>query len=186
MKTTPRTHFSHIGIHVYDIERMVAYYTEILGLSVTDRGTLNIPGEPQIVFLSADPEEHHQVALVEGRSEGETPAAILNQISFYVDCLDDVRLMKAAVEEQSGEAVFPMSHGNAWSIYFNDPEGNTIEVFTRSPFYVQQPVTDALNLDESDEEITAATKRTYEGAAEFRSANEWRASFAAQLESRWK
>jgi hypothetical protein len=37
------------------------------------------------------------------------------------------------------EDLQPVSHGNAWSIYFRDPEGNRIEVYAGSPWYVSQP-----------------------------------------------
>ncbi len=186
MKNPARTHLSHVGIHVYDIEKMVDYYTEILGLELTDRGTLDMPGKPQIAFLSSDPEEHHQIALAEGRSEGETPAVVLNQVSFHVDDLAAVRRMRTAVEEHSGRSVMSMSHGNAWSIYFGDPEGNTIEVFTRSPFHVRQPVAGALDLDQTDEEILAVTEDTYSGADDFGPAISWKDAFTARLEARWK
>jgi catechol 2,3-dioxygenase len=74
MPTPPRTRFSHVGLHVYDIEKMIEFYTQLLGLELTDRGRLNIPGQPQIAFLSSDPEEHHQIALAEGRNDAENPA----------------------------------------------------------------------------------------------------------------
>ena len=32
-----------------------------------------------------------------------------------------------------------MSHGNTLSIYFNDPEGNGLEVFWDTPWHVAQP-----------------------------------------------
>ena len=58
--------FSHVGFHVRDLEPMVDFYTKHLGLQVTDRGNLSaLPGEPGICFLSADPNEHHQIALVD-------------------------------------------------------------------------------------------------------------------------
>ena len=44
------------------------------------------------------------------------------------------RLAAAAVD-----SVIPVSHGNAWSLYFTDPEGNGLECFVDSPFHVAQP-----------------------------------------------
>jgi catechol 2,3-dioxygenase len=186
MPKPPRPHFSHVGIHVYDIDRMIDFYTGLLGLELTDRGKLNIPGQPQIAFLSSDPEEHHQIALAEGRNDAGIEAVVLNQISFSVDDLGALRQMKAAAEELGVEQFLPLNHGNAWSIYFKDPEGNAIEVFTRSPFHVRQPVTDGLDLSQSDEEILASTERTYADAEDFGPAVSWREAFIARLEARWK
>ena len=56
---------SHFGIHVTDMTRMEDFYTRALGLLVSDRGAL--PNGPTLVFLSRDPDEHHQLVLVTGR-----------------------------------------------------------------------------------------------------------------------
>ena len=63
--TTSTIAFSHFGIHVTDLPRMVDFYTGVLGLLVSDRGTLE--DGPTLAFLSRDPNQHHQVALVTGR-----------------------------------------------------------------------------------------------------------------------
>ena len=66
--TRPVASFSHFGIHVTDPARMEAFYTRVLGLLVADRGDL--PGGATLVFLSRDPDEHHQMVLVSGRPPG--------------------------------------------------------------------------------------------------------------------
>ena len=53
-----------------------------MGLEVTDRGTLPFPGEPKIVFLSSDPEEHHQVILMGGRQDSGAEEACSNSFLF--------------------------------------------------------------------------------------------------------
>ncbi len=185
MTTPPRAYFSHVGIHVHDIEKMIEFYTKLLGLQLTDRGVLNIPGNPQIAFLSSDPREHHQIALASGRDDAGGQPVLLNQISFNVDDLAALRAMKAAAEELGVEQFLPINHGSAWSIYFKDPEGNAIEVFARSPFHVRQPVTDGFDLNQSDEEILAHTERTYAAADDFGPIEAWRVAFAQRLEEQW-
>lgn len=186
MEHPPRVHFSHIGIHVRDMDTMVAFYTGLMGLVVTDRGPLAIPGNPEIAFLSQDPEEHHQIALAEGRPDGPDAGPVLNQISFSVDGLAELRQMKAAAEAFGIDRILPMNHGNAWSIYFADPEGNPVEVFARSPWHVRQPVTDGLDLSRSDEEIVRATEASYAAAPDFGPARGWREAFARRLEERFR
>lgn len=62
--------FSHIGLFVHDLRVMEDFYTRVLEFSVTDRGQL--PGENgkpmDLVFISRDPDEHHQIVLVAGRA----------------------------------------------------------------------------------------------------------------------
>jgi catechol 2,3-dioxygenase-like lactoylglutathione lyase family enzyme len=56
---------SHFGIDVTDVDRMADFYTRVLGLLVSDRGPLE--NGPTLVFLSRNPDEHHQLVLVSGR-----------------------------------------------------------------------------------------------------------------------
>src|SRR6185437_9725306 len=44
-------------------------------------------------------------------------------------------------------------HGHAWSIYFRDPEGNRIEVYCDTPWYVHQPIREEMDFDLPEAEI---------------------------------
>ena len=50
------------------------------------------------------------------------------------------------------------SHGNAWSVYFPDPEGNQIEIYLDTPWHVAQPHGDPMDFSLSDAEIFAQTE----------------------------
>ena len=46
---------------------MEGFYTRLLGFTVTDRGQLQgAAGPVSLVFLSRDPDEHHQIVLATG------------------------------------------------------------------------------------------------------------------------
>ncbi len=181
--SAPRVRFSHVGIYVHEMGKMVAFYTELLGLRITDRGRIPLPGDPEIVFLSRDPAEHHQIALVEGRKDGGIRSGVVNQLSFRLDSLDELRELGAAAERTGVKEFLPLSHGNAWSLYFADPEGNVIETFVDSPWYVPQPQGSALDLSKSDAEIRAETLARYGDTSGFRPIEEWREAFAKELGS---
>lgn len=51
-----------------------------------------------------------------------------------------------------------MDHGNSWSVYFDDPEGNTVEVYLDTPFRMAQPFALPLDLDQSDDDIWRGTE----------------------------
>jgi catechol 2,3-dioxygenase len=177
---TRKIRFSHVGFHVRDLDAMVGFYCRHLGLQVTDRGRLTVlPGAPEICFLSAEPTEHHQIALVEGRGDEK---GMLNQVSFHVDSLQDLRDLKAELEEAGVTQLMGMNHGNAWSLYVADPEGNLIECFVQSPWHTRQPVTDPLDLALSDSEILEATKERYASEPDFQPVEQWRSAFAKRLE----
>ena len=50
-----------------------------------------------------------------------------------------------------------INHGNAWSLYFLDPEGNRVEVYIDSPWHVPQPHGDELHLEMSNDELMRTT-----------------------------
>jgi catechol 2,3-dioxygenase len=158
-KTMPksmRPTLSHMGIFVTDMDRMIRFYTEVLGLIVTDRGQ-GISFKNDLVFLSSDPEKHHELVLASGRPQEATFSTVM-QASFAVGTLDDLRAVKAKAEANGATGLRALDHGNAWSIYFKDPEGNTVEVYLDTPFHVPQPHGDPLDLDMADDEILRTTE----------------------------
>ena len=70
-----------------------------------------------------------------------------------------------------------LNHGNALSIYFADPEGNTVEVYVDTPFYVAQPHGDPLDLEKSDAEILAETEAICRADPTFMPLDQWKARF---------
>lgn len=129
--------WSHAVIYVRDQNRMLDFYTNALGFEVTDRGPLG-DGAPEIIFLSQSPDEHHQLAMVQARQD-EGPSNSVNHFAFRVEAFDDVKRLNERLSGLDGINVGPLSHGNTLSIYFNDPEGNGIEVFWDTPWHVAQP-----------------------------------------------
>ena len=73
------TGLGHVGIYVRDLERMVAFYRDIMGMRITKQNW-----RVGIVFLSADPEAvDHEIALMRGRPSAEDPH-LIQQISMRV------------------------------------------------------------------------------------------------------
>jgi len=158
--TAIRARLAHMGIFVRDRATMVKFYTDVLGLMVTDEGEAapgGVSSGVHLTFMSADPGEHHQVVLVTGRPE-ESGFNPINQVSFLVDSLEQLREVHRRALDHGATAMRTVSHGNAWSIYFLDPEGNRLEAYLHTPFYVPQPHGEPLDLGKSDDEILHATE----------------------------
>ena len=118
--------WSHTVLNIKDAKKILDFYVGTLGFEISDRGPLAENG-PEIIFMSQDPNEHHQIGLVVSR-EDEGPSNSLNHLSFRVDSFKDVKIMKSKLESANVD-ILPLCHGNALSLYFNDPEDNGIEVF---------------------------------------------------------
>lgn len=180
--TRPALTFSHFGFYVRDIGTMEAFYTRVLGFTVSDRGELETPGgRVTIVFLTRDPSEHHQIVLATGRPPGEHFNAI-NQISFRMADFAGLREMYRLLQEEKAAEISPVSHGNALSVYFRDPEGNRIELFVDTPWYVSQPLRIPMDMSKSDAEIWDWAARQAAALPGYRPVETWRAELAKKLQ----
>jgi catechol 2,3-dioxygenase len=170
--------FSHFGINVIDLPRMREFYTRVLGLVVTDGGT--IPGGPTLAFLSRDPDEHHQMVLVSGRPPGGG-ANVVNQISFKVPALADLKAMHARVREEGVTEFRIVTHGNAWSVYFADPEGNRVEIFVDTPWHTPQPLAEPFDIEAPETTIFAQAEALCRSRPGFMPRAEWRKAQAERM-----
>jgi catechol-2,3-dioxygenase len=139
----------HVGIYTNDLMKMRDFYTRVIGLKVADED-LETRG---MCFLSSDPvSEHHEFVLMKGRkTAGETQ--LIQQISFKVPTIQDLREYKKKLDDEKMKIDRIVSHGNAFGMYFFDPEGNRVELYYRTGFPVPQPHGDPLDLSRSDEEL---------------------------------
>ena len=169
---------SHVGLYVTDVPRMIEFYTKVLGFVVSD-------GAPdgRITFLSRNPSDHHQVVLVRGReTELETP--MVQQVSFNVGTLGNVQKAYKKVVAAGCEGIRPVSHGNAWSVYFRDPEGNQIEMFCDTPWYVPQPLGFKIDLDLPEDRLYHETEEICRAKDGFKPIEEWRAEISKKIEAK--
>lgn len=179
MSDSIRPNLTHMGIFVTDLPMMVKFYTTVFGLVITDRGE-GKAFRNQLVFMSGDPRKHHQVVLASGRPPEATFSTVM-QISFTLPSLGALRQLKERALANGALNMRGINHGNAWSIYFGDPEGNTIECYLDSPFYVPQPHGDPLDLSLSDEELMAQTEAACRRDPGFMTRAEWEAKMAREM-----
>ena len=152
------TGLGHVGIYTQDLMKMRDFYTRVIGLQVADE---DLDGRG-MCFLSADPvSEHHEFVLMKGRNTPEE-MQLVQQISFKVPTIQDLREYKEKIEEEELKIDRIVSHGNAFGMYFFDPENNRVELYYRTGFPVPQPHGDPLDLSRPDEElITDARELLY-------------------------
>jgi catechol 2,3-dioxygenase len=179
----PSLAFSHMGMYVRDLAGMADFYSRVLGFTVTDRGELPTPhGRVELVFLSRDPNEHHQIVLASGRPEA-LAFNVINQISFRVPDLASLRHFHAALRGEKVTDVSPVTHGNAISVYFRDPEGNRIEIFLDTPWYCEQPCREPLDLSKSDEEILRDAEKVARSLRGFQPREQWSAELRRKMQA---
>ncbi|MET8770405.1 VOC family protein [Streptomyces sp. NPDC004658] len=144
----------HTGLWVENLEVMRDFYSRVLGLTVTDEDA-----EREIVFFSSRPEEeHHEFVIQRGRTAAPG-AKLTHQISWRIDSLETLVEFHKRFRGEGIEVQQEVTHGNAYGIYFFDPEGNRNEVYVRVDRDVRQPFRKTLNLDQPLEDIEAEAER---------------------------
>lgn len=140
------TGLGHVGIYVDDVQKMIDFYTGVLGMTLTDRGT----GDRGI-FLSCRPEsEHHEFVFAKAPDGQKTYA---QQISFTVGSLEDWRTLHGKIVEAGCSVDRLINHGIAFGCYFRDPEDNRIEVYWSTGKDYPQPHGDTIDITMSDEAL---------------------------------
>jgi catechol 2,3-dioxygenase len=179
MTAAPEAQLAHVGYYVRDLDKMVAFYGRVFGLKVTDTGLSTRPGAPTMAFLSRNPEEHHQIAFATGRG-ADVPTTI-NQISFRVGSLADLLVWHRKLVELGVEKIDPRNHGNAWSLYFFDPEGNRLELYTPTEWHVSQPFGRTFDPAKTEQEIRVETAAMVKQDPTHCPIEDWSRKFAASL-----
>ena len=160
-----RLEVAHSVLYVHDVDQMISFYRDMLGFEVTDRGPI---GPNEIVFLSQIANHHHQVAFVTGRDEPSRSVTTHHTASRSAGTLDDLKALHEKLKaDPAVSAIRPLTHGNAWSVYFQDPEFNGVEVFIDTPWHVKQPQGKALDLSRPNDEIVATTREAFADEPEF-------------------
>lgn len=172
--------WSHCVLKVRDMDTMVSFYEDTLGFVVADRGAIMGGDSPEIVFMSGSSSDHHQIAFVQTRPEEE--ATSLDHNAFRVESIADVKAMiEKVAQDDRVKAHAPLTHGNAVSVYFADPEGNGIEIFCDSPWHVRQPAAQGWDPTMSDEDVLADVKGKFENDPEFRPIEDYQAMKAKEF-----
>lgn len=139
----------HIGIYANDLMNMRDFYSRVMGLQITDEDL----EQRRMVFLSANPDvEHHEFVLMAGR-DAPSGAKVVQQMSFTVDSISELKDFYQTFRAEGVNIQRIVSHGNAFGMYADDPEGNTIEVYYKTGLDVPQPHGDHIELEMSDAEL---------------------------------
>lgn len=184
MTTTFNPKLAHLGIFCKDLDAMIDFYCREFGMIISDAG-LGKSGKAAIqrrgAFLTADAGEHHQLALIEGRDPNTPPTTA--QISFVIPSLSELRAFWVHVKETGIPVQVVKNHGNAWSIYIEDPDGNMLEVYAHADWYVSQPLGEPLNLEDSEEEILRQTEELVKADPKAMPRDEWMKSQQEKIDA---
>ncbi len=119
-----RTTLGHAHLKVRDLQRAVDFYTRFFNLKVTEM----LPGH--FAFLSGRA-VHHEIALQQVGAQAPSPPPYgtgLYHIAFEVPDKKSFALAYKNLTD-AGILVAPVDHLISWAIYFDDPDGNGLEIY---------------------------------------------------------
>lgn len=123
------SHLGHVHLKVRALEPAVEFYEAVLGVEVAER-------VGRFAFLTLG-EHHHDLALQEIRTSGEAddepshPERPEPGLYHHAWELDDDEALAAAYDrlQERGVPVSPVDHGISRALYFEDPDGNGVELY---------------------------------------------------------
>ncbi len=126
----PETRVGHVHLKVADLDRAIAFYSDLLGFDLTQRyGT-------QAAFLSAGG-YHHHIGLNTWESLGSTPPPPGHTGLYHSAFLFADRKALANVLKRLVAANYPLDgasdHGVSEALYLTDPDGNGVELYRDRP-----------------------------------------------------
>jgi len=146
------TGIRHVGLHATNPAASAEFYRDVLGMEIVGGSTPDHPLGASAFLSSHSDEESHDIALF------ANPEAA--HIAFKVSSLVELRSFHARVVEKNIPIKFAFNHRVSFAFYFDDPDGNMIEVYWPTGDLSQtQPYAEPLDLSQPDEalleEITA-------------------------------
>ena len=125
----PRTDIGHVHLKVSDVKRAIAFYRDVLGFELQQQ-----MGD-QAAFLSAGG-YHHHIGLNTWESKGGSrpPRGTTGLFHFAIRLPDRpalARTLKRVLD--AGIPIGASDHGVSEAIYFEDPDGNGIEIYRDRP-----------------------------------------------------
>lgn len=123
------TRIGHTHLKVADLERSLAFYRDALGFTVTYR-------DEQLAMLAADG-YHHHIGLNTWESlGGSRPSKQTTGLHHHAIVLPDRRSLAATVKrviDAGSPLTGAQDHGVTEAYYFDDPDGNGVELYFDRP-----------------------------------------------------
>lgn len=146
-KTIPPARLAHFVLRTSRFQEMIDWYKTVLGAEAAFQNEI-------LAFLSYD-DEHHRVAFLNmpDLAEQQEGVAGFHHAAFTYSSLSDLMATYKRLRDVGIKPIFPINHGPTTSMYYQDPDGNQIELqvdnydqiedataFFYSPAFAENPI----------------------------------------------
>ena len=141
------TGIHHVGRYAKDPAASAEFYRDVLGMEVVGGSAPDHPLGATAFLTSRPNEESHEIALFANSA--------FAHIAFKVASLAELRDLHARAVERNIPIKFTANHGVSFAFYFDDPDGNMIEVYwpTGDLSRPLQPYMEPLDFSQADEAL---------------------------------
>lgn len=116
----------HVAFNVKDLDASVKFYTEVIGLNITERE----PSKPGVeYFLDCGPMSLLGIIQADSTDDSHPfkhTGHGANHFSFRIDSRDFDAFIKR-LEDHDVKIEYAKKRPKSWSFYFYDPDGNKVE-----------------------------------------------------------
>ena len=117
----------HVVLGVRDPQRAISFYTEVLGMEL-----VNFLEEMQMAFFSFG-ERDHDLAVIKVPEDAPVGSAGLAHTAFEIEGgLEQLGELRSRLRSHGVEVEFTADHVLTKSLYFLDPDGNRLELFSQA------------------------------------------------------
>ncbi|NKB57332.1 MAG: biphenyl-2,3-diol 1,2-dioxygenase [Alphaproteobacteria bacterium] len=142
----PIQRVGHVVLKMRDLDAAKRFYNGVLGMKIADER------EDFGVFFRFD-DYHHDIAIFKVDEDAASPEQNqvgLAHVALVADGLDTVKAMYRRLKENDVQGIRTADHGVTKSVYFNDPEGNQLEIYCEVPEKPWQEIDTIIKSDPLD------------------------------------
>jgi len=134
----------HVGLHAANPAASARFHQDVFGMEITGGSASDHPLGATAFLTSRPGEQPHEIVLVANPE--------VAHIAFKVSSLAELRSFHARIVEMKIPIKFVFNHHESFAFYFDDPDGNMIEVYwPTGDLSRRQPYLEPLDLSQPDE-----------------------------------
>jgi catechol 2,3-dioxygenase-like lactoylglutathione lyase family enzyme len=140
----------HVGLYAKDPTVTAEFYRDVMGMQIVGGSSADAPIGAS-AFLSSRPEEEsHEIALFTNPE--------IRHVAFKVASLAELRSFYQRICARKLPVKMAANHGASLAFYFDDPDGNMIEVYWPTGVKCRQPFIEPLDLTQREEALRATLR----------------------------
>jgi catechol 2,3-dioxygenase-like lactoylglutathione lyase family enzyme len=145
----------HVGLASKNPAALATFYQDVMGMTVVGESPVDSPLGATL-FLSAHPEEeNHDIVFFSNQA--------LAHMAFRVASLKELLTFYHQIKQQGLPIKFTFNHVASLAFYFEDPEGNLIEIYWATNVRgLRQPIAEPIDFDAPQEELLSEVERVAE------------------------